>query len=82
MTAPSLVTVTKTTVQTEEPALRVLHYWRKAAITRSAVLGTEETPLCGMTGRTSAPMSEGIGHDGVRNVVCPLCGTLYDQMRK
>lgn len=55
------------------------HYFKKTAITRSLVLGTQETALCGYSEVIGVPAGERTGGRASRTV-CPLCQSLYSML--
>lgn len=78
MSAPATASIMNTV---DRFPLTVLHYYRKAAITRAMVLDTKETALCGSFGNVSGPQEPGVTSRKTRNVVCPLCATIIATMK-
>ena len=76
MTSTATLIASEVATQAVEPT--VFHYFKNSAITRSLVLGTKETALCGYTA-TCATAVVGGGTERRSSVtVCLLCQNLYN----
>lgn len=71
----STVTVPEFATRALEPT--AFHYFKKSAITRSLVLGTKETAICGYNVPIGAA-ADGASSSRAKPSVCPLCQSLYN----
>lgn len=75
MTSTATMTAPENVTQAVEPT--VFHYFKNSAITRSLVLGTKETAICGYTETCATAVAAGDTERRGSVTVCPLCQNLY-----